>query len=133
MAIQIRRRQLLAALGGAAAWPFGVDAQQPERMRRIGVLMNTPSDSSEGHAGVATCRETLQQLGWIDGRDVRIDTFWGANDVELDRRYAADLMTRAPDILLASGTLSAVALEHATRLIPIVFVQVSDPETSPAL
>jgi putative tryptophan/tyrosine transport system substrate-binding protein len=123
----MNRRAFIAGLGGAAAWPVVARGQQPEPMRRIGVLMNTPADSTEGHARVATFRQAMQQLGWVDGGNVRVDPFWGANDVDLTRRYVADLITLAPDILLASGTVSSVALAHATRLIPIVFVQVSDP------
>src|SRR5947209_16274995 len=95
-------------------------------MRRIGVLMNTAADNPEGQAGVAAFQQVLQQLGWTDGRNVQIDTRWGENNVDRDRRYAAELVALAPDIVLASGTLSVAALQHATRTMPIVFVQVSD-------
>ena len=124
----MRRREFIVALGGAAvAWPLAVRAQQPERMRRIGVLMNRAADNPDGQAAVAAFRQALQQLGWSDGRNVRIDTRWGANDVDRDRRDAAELVALAPDVILASGTLSVAALQHVTRSLPIVFVAVTDP------
>jgi ABC-type uncharacterized transport system substrate-binding protein len=123
----IRRREFITLLGGAAAWPVAARAQQDERVRLIGVLMNTAAENPEGQAGVAAFQQALQKLGWTDGRNVRIDTRFGANDVDRDRRYAAELVALAPDILLASGTVSVTAFQHVTRIIPIVFVQVSDP------
>jgi putative ABC transport system substrate-binding protein len=89
--------------------------------------MHTAADNPEGQAGVAAFQQALQKLGWTDGRNVRIDTRWGANDVDRDRQYAAELIALAPDLLLASGTVSATAFQHATRIIPIVFVLISDP------
>jgi putative ABC transport system substrate-binding protein len=89
--------------------------------------MNTTADDPRGQAAVAAFQQVLQQLGWSDGRNVRIDTRWGANDVDRDRRYAAELVALAPDVILASGTLSVAALQNVTRTLPIVFVQVSDP------
>jgi putative tryptophan/tyrosine transport system substrate-binding protein len=122
------RRFFLTALGSAAAsLPFSARAQQPEQMRRIGVLMNRAADDSEGQAYVAAFQEGLQQLGWSDGRNVRIDIRWGENDFDRDRRYAGELVALAPDIFLASGTLSVTALQHVTRTLPIVFVNVVDP------
>jgi putative ABC transport system substrate-binding protein len=123
----VRRREFILGLGGAAAWPLAARAQQHERMRRIGVLMNVAADNPRGQAGVAAFQQVLQQLGWSDGRNVRIDTRWGANDADLDRRYAAELAALAPDVILASSTPSVTALQHVTRTLPIVFVQVSDP------
>jgi putative ABC transport system substrate-binding protein len=125
----MQRREFLGFLGGMAATlpPLAARAQQSEQVRRIGVLMNTAADNPEGHAGVAAFQQVLQQLGWTDGRNVRIDTRWGENDVDRDRRYATELVALAPDIILASGTLSVAALQRATRTLPIVFVQVSDP------
>ena len=96
-------------------------------MRRIGVLMNRAADDPEGQAAVAAFQQALQQLGWSDGRNVRIDIRWGANDVDRDRKYAAELVALAPDVILASGTLSVAALQRVTRTLPIVFVGVSDP------
>jgi putative tryptophan/tyrosine transport system substrate-binding protein len=123
----MRRREFITALGGAAVWPAATRAQQPERMRRVGVLMNVAADNPRGQAGVAAFQQVLQQLGWSDGRNVRIDTRWGANDIDLDRKYAAELVALAPDVILASSTPSVTALQHVTRTLPIVFVQVSDP------
>jgi putative ABC transport system substrate-binding protein len=128
VAIDIGRRQFISALGGTTvAWPLVARAQQPERVRRVGVLMNRVADDSEGQSFVAAFRQAMQQLGWSDGRNVQIDTRWGANDVDRDRKYSAELVALAPDVILASGTLSAAALQHVTRSLPIVFVQVSDP------
>jgi putative tryptophan/tyrosine transport system substrate-binding protein len=124
----MRRRDFITILGGAAAaWPLSAPAQQSEPMRRIGVLMNMAADDPQGQAQLAAFRQVLQQLGWSDGGNVRIDTRWSANDVELDRKYAAELIALTPDVILAAGTLSVAALQHVTRTLPIVFVQVSDP------
>lgn len=89
--------------------------------------MNTPADEREGQAGVAVFQQALQQLGWAAGRNVQIDIRWGENNEELDRKYAAELMALAPDVVLASGTPSVAALQRASRNVPIVFVRVSDP------
>jgi putative ABC transport system substrate-binding protein len=124
----MRRRDFITLIGGAAAtWPLAAHAQQPEPMRRIGVLMNRAADDTEGQAGVAAFQHVLQQLGWSDGRNVRSDIRWSRNDVDLDRKYAAELVALAPDVLLAAGTLSVTALQRATHTLPIVFVGVSDP------
>ena len=108
-------------------WPLTARAQQNERMRRIGVLMNRAADNPEGQAAVAAFRQALQQLGWGDDRNVRIDTRWGVNDAERNRRDAAELVALAPDVILASGTPSVAALQHVTSSLPIVFVGVTDP------
>src|SRR6516164_2172817 len=124
----MRRRDFITLLGsGAVAWPLAARAQQPEQMRRIGVLMNVAADDPEGQAQVAAFLQALQQLGWSEGRNVRIDTRWGENDVERDRRYAAELLALAPDVILATGTLSVAALRRVTRTLPIVFADISDP------
>jgi putative tryptophan/tyrosine transport system substrate-binding protein len=123
----MRRRRFMSLLGGAAAWPLVASAQQTDPIRRIGVLMNVAADHPLGQAGLAAFRQALQQLGWSDGGKVRIDVRWGMNDADLDRKYAAELTALAPDVLLASGTLSVAALQHVTRTVPIVFVQVTDP------
>jgi putative ABC transport system substrate-binding protein len=125
--VAIGRRELLAALGSAAARPLAARAQQPERLRRIGVLMNVASGDPEGQAQLAAFLHALEQLGWSEGRNVRIDTRWGENDLERDRRYATELLAFAPDVILASGTLAVAALRRVTRTSPIVFAGVSDP------
>lgn len=124
----MRRREFISLLGGAAAgWPLAVRAQQAERMRRIGVLMNLSADDQTGQARFAAFLQALQQLGWTDGRNVRIDTRWGGGDAERIRGYAAELVALAPDVILAPGTPTVVPLLQATRTVPIVFVHIPDP------
>jgi putative ABC transport system substrate-binding protein len=112
--------------GAAAAWPLAARAQQPERMRRIGVLMYMPADDAEGQARLAALSEALQQLGWSEGRNLRIDTRWAnADDI---RRHATELAALPADLLVGgSGTATAAPLLQATRTVPIVFVTVIDP------
>jgi putative tryptophan/tyrosine transport system substrate-binding protein len=116
MTVTIGRRELLAALGSApAAWPLAAGAQQRERMRRIGVLMNLGSDDAEGQARNAV------------GRNVRIEYRWGAGDAELFRRHASELVALAPDVILAGGGAVVPSLLQATRTVPIVFTGTPDP------
>jgi putative ABC transport system substrate-binding protein len=124
----IKRREFMRLVGGMAATsPFVARAQQSDRMRRIGVLMNAVADDPQGQARIASFQQTLQQLGWSEGRNVRIDIRWGGNDVERDRRYAAELIALAPDVIMAAGTLAVTALQRDSHAIPIVFNSVSDP------
>jgi putative ABC transport system substrate-binding protein len=124
----VRRREFITLLGGAAAgWPLAARGQQPERMRRIGVLMGLAADDPESSARLTAFVRGLQQLGWSDGRNVQIDIRWSAGVAEEFRKYAAELVALAPDTLVAISTPSAAALQHATRSVPIVFVQVADP------
>jgi putative tryptophan/tyrosine transport system substrate-binding protein len=124
----MKRREFITLLGGAAAgWPLAARGQQPERIRRIGVLMNLSSDDAIGQARAAVFLQGLQQLGWTDGRNVRIETRWGASDADRIRKYAAELVELAPDVILAAGTPTLGPLLQATRAIPIVFVHVPDP------
>ena len=123
----MRRREFITLLGAAAAWPLAARAQQGERMRRIGVLMNLAADDAEGQARLAAFRQGLQQLGWIEGRNAHLDIRWGAGDAERFRRYAAELVALAPDLILAASGSTMPPLLHATRTVPIVFVQVADP------
>ena len=123
----LRRRNLITLLGGAAAaWPFVARAQQIER-KRLGVLMNLASDDPEGQARLAAFVQGLQQLGWTDGRNVRIDYRWAAGDAGAFHRYAEELLALAPDVVLASATPSVQALQKVTRTVPIVFALVADP------
>jgi ABC-type uncharacterized transport system substrate-binding protein len=123
-----KRREFITLLGSAAvAWPLAARAQQGERMRRIGVLMNLASDDPEAQARIAAFRQELQQLGWTDGRNVRIDYRWVAGDAGRFHRYAEELLALAPDVILASATPSVQALQQATRTVPIVFANVGDP------
>ena len=124
----MRRREFIMLLGGAAAaWPLAARAQQAERMRRIGVLMNLAADDAEGQARLAAFLRGLQQLGWIEGRNAHLDIRWGAGDAERFRRYAAELVALVPDLILAASGSTMPPLLHATRTVPIVFVQVADP------
>jgi len=122
----LRRREFITLLGGAAvSWPFAARAQQADRMQRIGVLMNVAADDAEGRGRVAAFQQALQQLGWADGRDVRIDYRW-AGDAGRFHRYE-ELLALAPDVILASATPSVQALQQLTRTVPIVFANVGDP------
>jgi putative tryptophan/tyrosine transport system substrate-binding protein len=126
--LDLRRRQFITLLGGAAAaWPASARAQQREQMRRIGVLMNLGSDDAEGQARNAAFLQGLQELGWTVGRNVRIEYRWGAGDAELFRRHASELVTLAPDVILAGGGAVVPSLLQATRTVPIVFTGTPDP------
>src|SRR5262245_2139673 len=124
----MRRREFITLLGGAAAWPLAARAQQPPgRMRRIGVLMNLAADDPEAPARVAALAQGLGELGWIVGRNVMIDYRWAAGDVERNRKYAAELVALAPQVILANSTQAVAALLQTTRTVPIVFVGLPDP------
>jgi putative tryptophan/tyrosine transport system substrate-binding protein len=127
----MRRRDFIAGLGGAAAaWPLAARAQQPARMRRIGVLLGGGGggpDNPDGQANVAAFLQGLQQLGWTDGRNVRIDYRSPVGNADNARKYAAELVALAPDVILSSGTANLGSLLQATRTVPIVFVTVADP------
>jgi putative tryptophan/tyrosine transport system substrate-binding protein len=125
--LDVRRRRFITLLGGAAAWPLAARAQQPSGMRRVGVLMALYADDPAGQARIGAFQEGLQQLGWIVGRNVRIDTRWGANDPDRSRRNAVELVALAPDVILAGGSVNMGSLLQATRAVPIVFVLVPDP------
>jgi len=118
----------MSLLGGAvAAWPLAARVQQPERMRRVGVLMPNAADDPEYQARMAAFLHGLAQLGWIDGRNVRIDTRWGVADADRIRKYAAELVALAPDVILAHSSGALAPLLQASRTVPIVFTNVADP------
>ena len=124
----MKRREFITLLGGAAvAWPTAARAQQPERVRRIGVLTNLAADDREAQARIAAFLQALQEFGWVDGRNVRIDFRWGGGDADRTRRYAAELVALSPDVILTSGATAVAPLLQATRSLPIVFTQVPDP------
>ena len=124
----MKRREFIMLLGGMViAWPLAALAQQGGAMRRIGVLMNVAADDPESMARIAAFIQGLQQLGWTDGRNVQVDTRWAAGDAGRFHRYAEELLALAPDVVLASATPSVQALQQATRTVPIVFANVSDP------
>jgi putative tryptophan/tyrosine transport system substrate-binding protein len=114
-------------LGGWALWPLAAHAQQPDRMRRIGVLMAYAEDNPEGKPRLAAFSQGLQELGWTDGRNISIEYRWSAADLERTRRYAAELVARAPDVILAGNTSTVGPLQQATHTVPIVFAGVVDP------
>jgi len=123
----IGRREFIALLGGAAAWPLAARAQQGERMRRVGVLMNFAADDTDAQTRIGAFLQALQQLGWTIGRNVRIETRWSGGKSDDVRRYAAELVALAPDVILAHGTSTVRPLLQATRTVPIVFPVVGDP------
>src|SRR5215471_11848134 len=124
----MKRREFIPLIGGTtAAWPLAARAQQADRMRRIGLLMNRAADNPEGQDRTAAFHQGLQELGWSVGRNVRIDTRWGEDDADRQRKYATELVALAPDVILASGTLSVAALQQVSRTLPIVFAGVTDP------
>jgi len=123
----MKRREFIALIGSAAAWPLAVGAQQPERVRRIGVIMNQPADDLDAQARLTAFLDGLQQLSWTDGRNVRIDIRWVAGDADRMRKWAAELAALAPDVILATGSFGVGPLLQATRAVPIVFVAVPDP------
>jgi len=123
----MRRREFILLFGGAAAWPLAVRAQQPERMRRIGVLLPSAADDPEYQARMKAFSERLAQLGWVEGRNIQIEKRWGAGDPERTRKFAAELVALAPDVILAPGSSSTGPLLQATSTIPIVFATIPDP------
>jgi putative tryptophan/tyrosine transport system substrate-binding protein len=126
----VQRREFITLLGGAAAaWPLAARAQQPERMRRIGVLVGSgvDADDSDLRARFDGFQHALQQLGWTDGRNVQIDYRFASGDPDSLRKYAAELVALVPDVILAGGAASVPPMLQATRTVPIVFTNVVDP------
>src|SRR5215831_6380431 len=122
MPVTIGRREVIAALGGAAAWPHAARAQRIDKVRRISVLQAPAVDDPEALGRVTAFAQGLQQFGWTDGQNVRIDIRWGAGDLDRFRRYAAELVALAPDVILASSSPAIMSLQQLTRTVPIVFV-----------
>ena len=123
----MRRREVITLLGGAAAWPLRAQAQQPDRMRRIGVLMNTGADEPESQARLAAFMQGLQELGWAVGRNLRIDYRWSPGDLGRLRKDAAELVGLHPEVILAAVGPTTFVLQQVTRTIPIVMAQGIDP------
>jgi putative ABC transport system substrate-binding protein len=130
MSICLRRRELIAGLGGAAAWPLAARAQQGERMRRIGVLIGRDENDPEVKAYVSTFTQALADLGWTEGRNVRMDLRYNGADINRMRTLAQELVGLQPDIVVTNGTPATVAVQRETRTIPIVFANVADPVVS---
>ncbi|MGB9043149.1 MAG: ABC transporter substrate-binding protein [Pseudolabrys sp.] len=124
----MKRREFIAALGGAAVWPLAAHAQQQsEQVRRIGVLLNLASDDPETKARLAAFLQRLKELGWSEGRNLRIDYRWGMGDLDHHRKNAAELVALSPDVILVHGSTIMAPLQRATRTVPVVFVSVADP------
>jgi putative ABC transport system substrate-binding protein len=124
----MRRREFITLVGGSvAAWPLAARAQQPERMRRIGVLMTIAADDRQSQRRMTAFVQVLQHLGWTDGRNVRIETRWGGGDTDRLRTDAAELVALAPDVIVATGSVGLAALLQVTRTVPIVFTIAPDP------
>ena len=118
----MRRREFISLLGGAAALPLTARAQQPEPMRRIGVLMNSAASDSTGQSYVGAFVQSLRKLGWVDGKNLHIDWRWRAGGADQAGTYAEELAALAPEVIFSSSTMNLAALHRATRTIPIVFV-----------
>jgi putative ABC transport system substrate-binding protein len=124
----VKRREFMTVVGSAAAaWPLAARAQQPGRMRRVGVLVSTSQTDREGQERIAAFREELQKLGWAEGHNTRIDYRWGALDAQSGQRLAKELVALQPDVILTSNTPTTVAMLQEARNIPIIFVNVADP------
>jgi len=124
----MRRREFITLIGGATfSWPLAVHAQQRDRVRRIGVLMGYGETDSQATVSLSAFTQGLAELGWTDGRNVRMDIRWAAGSVDRVRMYAKELVALQPDVILANTTPVTAALQRETRTIPIVFAPVSDP------
>ena len=125
----MKRREFITLLGGAAtAWPLAARAQQPARMRRIGVLVSTlPAGDPEWQARSNAFVQGLQERGWSDGRNVRVEYRWGLGDPDRLRKYVAELVALAPDVILAAGAAAVASLQQSSHSVPIVFANVLDP------
>jgi ABC-type uncharacterized transport system substrate-binding protein len=123
----MHRRDFIKVIAGSAAWPLTAVAQQAERMRRIGVLLPHTPDDPQGQARLAAFLQELQLLGWIVGRNVRVDTRWGAGDADRYRKHGGELVALEPDVIVANTSPIVAAVQQATSTIPVVFVNVIDP------
>jgi putative ABC transport system substrate-binding protein len=123
----IRRRDLISLLGGVAVWPVAARAQQAGRMRRIEMFLPATPNDPQSMSSVTAFAQALQEHGWTEGRNVRVEFRWGAGDAEQYRKIAAELVALSPDVIVSLGTLAVDALQRATRTIPVVFVQITDP------
>jgi putative tryptophan/tyrosine transport system substrate-binding protein len=122
----MRRRTFISQLGGVAVWPLAANAQRKEQLRRIAVLMSIANDR-EGQRRLNALREGLENLGWSEGRNIQIEVQWSVTDIERARTLAKELISRAPDLIVTSGSPAAVALRAATTTIPVVFAAVAEP------
>jgi len=123
----MKRREVIALLGGAAAWPLVVRAQQPNSVRRVGVLMSVAADHPDGQPRLTVFKQGLQQFGWIERRNLEMDVRWGAGEPDRIRKHAVELVALAPNVILATGSATVGPLLQVTRTVPVVFVYVPDP------
>ena len=128
--MRLRRREFISGLGGAAAWPLAARAQQGDRVRRIGMLMALNENDPEAKTYVSAFTQALADLGWTDGRNLRMDLRWGRTDINRVQEFAQELVGLQPDIIVTSTTPATVAVRRGTRTIPIVFAGVGDPVAS---
>jgi putative ABC transport system substrate-binding protein len=124
---QLKRREFITLLGGAVAWPLSARGQQSDRVRRIGVLHTPAADDPDGQARNVAFLQGLQQLGWTDGRNVRIDLRWAAGDGDRIRKFATELIALGPEVVMAFTSAAVAPLRQATSTVPIVFAVVADP------
>jgi putative ABC transport system substrate-binding protein len=124
---QLKRREFITLFGGAAAWPLAARAQQPDQVRRIGILMLVGETDPQALAELAAFTTELRRLGWTEGQNVRIDYRWANGDVSLLQPLTAQLVESRPDLVVAQGSAALAALKQATRTLPIVFAHVTDP------
>jgi ABC-type uncharacterized transport system substrate-binding protein len=127
MQAAMRRRDFIKLLGSTAAWPLAASAQQGERVRRVGVLMNIAEDDPQSKVGVSAFERGLAERGWALGNNLQIEYRWGAGDANRYRKYAPELVALSPDVIMAVGGTAVGALQQASRTVPIVFVAVTDP------
>jgi hypothetical protein len=126
--VAMRRREFISVLGGAAAtWSFAVRAQQPERIRRVSILLPATADDAEFQTWIAAFHQAMALLGWNIGRNLRVDTRWATSNAADIRRHASELAASAPDVILAHGAATLAPLLQVTRTVPTVFVVVTDP------
>jgi putative ABC transport system substrate-binding protein len=124
----MKRREFIALLGGAAAaWPLAAGAQQTKRMRRLAALMQYTEDNAQGQRWIATLRDSLQKLGWIEGRNLRADYRWGGTDMNLLQRLATEIVAAKPDVIFSSSSAPTRILRQETSIIPIIFGNIVDP------
>src|SRR5262245_40288150 len=123
----MRRRAFISLRGGAAAWPLAARVQQRERMRRVALLMSVDADDAEGQSRVTAFAQGLQELGWSEGRNLRVEYRWAAGNADNIRKHAAELVAIKPDVIVGTGTPTVTSLAQATHTVPVVFVQITDP------
>jgi ABC transporter substrate binding protein len=128
----VKRREFIAGLGGAAVWPLTARAQQSDRVRRVGVLMNGAATETEIQADQAAFVQGLRQLGWTEGQNLHIEVRWNNGDAALARTFAAELIGLTPDVILTASTVNLTMVQQVTSTVPVVFVGVADPVTQGA-